>query len=36
MQNLANTIANTFLVILGTFTASTIVYTWCYAINLYC
>ena len=36
MQNLSNTIVSTFLTILGTFTASTIVYTWCYAIAMYC
>ena len=35
MKNLANILTNTFTTLLGTFTASAIVYTWCYAIALY-
>ena len=35
MTKLANILASTFTTLLGTFTASAIVYTWCYAIVLY-
>ena len=35
MKNLANVLANTFTTILGTFTLSAIIYTWCYTIQLY-
>ena len=36
MKNLTNILASTFTTLLGTFTASAIIYTWCYAIQLYC
>ena len=35
-NSIANILASTFVTLLGTFTASSIVYTFCYAINLYC
>ena len=35
MTKLTNILANTFTTLLGTFTASAIVYTWCYAIVFY-
>ena len=36
MQNLTNTIATTFLTIIGTFTASAICYTVYIIADLYC
>jgi hypothetical protein len=36
MDKLQRILANTFITILGTFTASVILYTWYYAITLYC
>ena len=35
MKNFTDILAKTITTLLGTFTASAIVYTWCYAIVLY-